>query len=74
MNNKKQEERALDGLLAASMRSADEDRIPIKLPELTADEEAALDFGPNFVERLIAGEIVCNSDATQYDDAPTWGD
>ena len=74
MNDKKREEQALDGLFAASMRSADEERVPTKLPELTAEEEAALDFGVGFVERLVAGEVVRSSDATQYDDAPNWED
>jgi hypothetical protein len=70
MNDKKREERALDGLFASSMRSADEEQTPDVLPELTADEEAALDFGTDFVKRLVAGEI----ETTPYDDTPNWED
>ena len=74
MNDKKREEQALDGLFASSMRSADEEQTSDVLPELTAEEEAALDFGTDFVERLVAGDVTTASDSTPVDESPNWED
>ena len=53
------EERALDALIVSQLRATRDDEIDVEhLPELNDEEREALDsLGPNFVERLLAGEI-----------------
>ena len=74
MNEKKREERALDGLIASSMRSADGQQIPEQLPEMTPAEEAALDFGTDFIQRLMNGDVDQKSEEQSFDDCPNWED
>ena len=53
------EERALDALIVSQLR-AREDEVDVEhLPELSDEEREALDsFGPNFVDKLLAGKIL----------------
>lgn len=53
------EERAFDALIVSQLRAARHDEIDLEhLPELTDKEREALDsLGPDFVARLLAGEI-----------------
>lgn len=51
------EQRALDALIVSQLRACDETDVD-HLPELTDEEREALDsLGPDFVDRLLAGEI-----------------
>lgn len=51
------EQRAIDALIVSQLRACDETD-PNHLPELTDEEREALDsLGPDFVDRLLAGDI-----------------
>lgn len=58
MGKREREERALDALLVSVLRRGDDDIIePDKLPELTEAEKAAMNsLGPDFIDRILAGE------------------
>jgi hypothetical protein len=55
--NSKREERAIDALLVSQLRS-DRENVD-SLPELSELEREAIDsLGPDFVSRLLAGQVV----------------
>jgi hypothetical protein len=59
-SKREREERAADALLVSLLRRVDKDDDyidPKHLPQLTEDDKAALAaLGPNFIDRLLAGE------------------
>jgi hypothetical protein len=59
-SKREREERAVDALLVSLLRRVDKDDDyidPKHLPQLTDDDKAALAaLGPNFIDRLLAGE------------------
>ncbi|MCI0331941.1 MAG: hypothetical protein L0228_01790 [Planctomycetes bacterium] len=57
------EQRALDALIVSQLRACDETDVN-HLPELIDDEREALDsLGPDFVDKLLAGEIAPAAEA-----------
>jgi hypothetical protein len=56
MTKREREERALDAILVSVLRMPDPDFVhPELLPELTAEEKAAMDdLGPDFIDRCFA--------------------
>lgn len=59
------EERAIDALIVSQLRACDETD-PNHLPELTDEEREALDsLGPDFVDKLLAGDIEATEHATE---------
>lgn len=57
--SRQREERALDALIVSQLRAPQDDEVDVRhLPELTDKDREALDsLGPDFISRLLAGEI-----------------
>ncbi len=73
-SRKEREERAADALLVSLLRRVDKDDDLIEakhLPKLTDEERAAIDaLGPDFVDRLLAGERPLTTEPEPDSDRP----
>lgn len=67
-SKQERDQRALDALIVSQLRRHQETgEVDIeKLPRLTSEEKAALDsLGPDFMDRLIAGELIPEDKKTE---------
>ena len=61
MSNDNTEDRALEAIIASSLRSIEtEFGTDDSLPKLNEDELSALDFGENFIDKIVCGDV-CQS-------------